>query len=147
MVDRVRTAYKAAGAREAMMSQARQKVLAQMGDASSHMVAYHILKNEALASADLYNTLQARLKEAGIYAGLRSSNIHVVDLAPELAKPTGPRRDLIITIGALVSCFLGLALAFVREGFDNTVRTPDDIRNWVGLPSLGMLPRVETVKS
>jgi succinoglycan biosynthesis transport protein ExoP len=142
MVDRVRTAYKAAGVREAMMSQARQKVLAQMGDASSHMVAYHILKNEALASADLYNTLQARLKEAGIYAGLRSSNIRIVDLAPQLTKPTGPHRDLIIAIGALVSCMLALALAFMREGFDNTVRTPDDVRNWIALPSLGILPRM-----
>jgi succinoglycan biosynthesis transport protein ExoP len=140
MVDRVRTAYKAAVAREAMMAQARQKVLSQMGDASSHMVAYHILKNEALASADLYNTLQARLKEAGIYAGLRSSNIRIVDLAPQLTKPTGPHRDLIIAIGALVSCMLALALAFVRESFDNTVRTPDDVRSWVALPSLGMLP-------
>jgi polysaccharide biosynthesis transport protein len=142
MVDRVRTAYKAAGAREAMMLQARQKVLTQMGDASSHMVAYHILKNEALASADLYNTLQARLKEAGIYAGLRSSNIRIVDLAPQLTKPTGPHRDLIIAIGALVSCMLALALAFVRESFDNTVRTPDDVRSWAALPSLGMLPRM-----
>jgi polysaccharide biosynthesis transport protein len=142
MVDRVRTAYKAASAREEMMAQARQKVLSQMGDASSHMVEYHILKNEALASADLYNTLQARLKEAGIYAGLRSSNIRIVDLAPQLTKPTGPHRDLIIAIGALVSCMLGVALAFVRESFDNTVRTPDDVRSWVALPSLGMLPRM-----
>jgi succinoglycan biosynthesis transport protein ExoP len=142
MVDRVRTSYKAAGAREAMMSEARQKVLAQMGDAGSHMVEYHILKNEALASADLYNTLQARLKEAGIYAGLRSSNIRIVDLAPQLTKPTGPHRDLIIAIGALVSCMLALALAFARESFDNTVRTPDDVQSWIALPSLGMLPRM-----
>ena len=144
MVDRVRTAYKAASAREAMMLQARQKVLSQMGDASSHMVAYHILKNEALASADLYNTLQARLKEAGIYAGLRSSNIRIVDLAPQLTKPTGPHRDLIVAIGTLVSCMLALALAFVRESFDNTVRTPDDVRSWVALPALGILPRMSS---
>jgi succinoglycan biosynthesis transport protein ExoP len=144
MVNQVRTSFEASRARERMMLKSRQKLLAQMGDASSHMVAYHILKNEALASADLYNTLQARLKEAGIYAGLRSSNIHIVDLAPPLTKPTGPHRDLIISIGALVSCMLALVLAFVREGFDNTVRTPDDVRNWIGLPSLGMLPRILT---
>jgi succinoglycan biosynthesis transport protein ExoP len=142
MVNRVRTSFAAANAREQMMLDAREKLKAQMGDASSHMVAFRMLKNEAMANAQLYNTLQGRLKEAGIYAGLRSSNIRVVDLAPELVKATGPHRQLIIVIGGIVSTMLALALAFVRESLDNTVRTPDDLKDWTGLPSLAVLPTI-----
>ncbi len=140
VVGQVRTTYAAARDAEQMEFSAREKIRAQMGDASSHMTQYHILRNEAVANAELYNTLKGRLIEAGIYAGLRSSNIHIVDLAPKLLRATGPHRNLIIPIGFMVSGILALVLSFVRESFDNTVRTPDDIKEWVGLPSLAMLP-------
>ena len=142
MVSQLRTSFTAARDRENMMLEAREKLKGQMGDASSHMVAYRVLRNEAMAKAELYNTLQARLKEAGIFAGLRSSNISVVDLAARLPKPTGPHKKLIIVGGAMLSVLLGVAMAFVRESFSNTVRTPDDVRDWTGLPSLGVLPTI-----
>lgn len=143
MVSQVRTGFAAARDRENMMLEARDKLKAQMGDANSHMVTYRVLRNDAMAKAELYNTLQGRLREAGIFAGLRSSNINVVDLAPQLLKPTGPHRDLMMAAGAMLSVFLGLVLAFVKESFNNTVRTPDDVREWTGLPSLGMLPTID----
>lgn len=142
MINQVRTAYAAALEREQMLKQSREKLRSQMGDAGSHMVGYKVLKNEALATGELYDTLQGRLKEAGIYAGLGSSNIHIVDLAPKLRKPTAPNRALIIAIGALLSCMLGLVFSFVRESVDNTLRSPDDIKEWIGLASLAMLPKV-----
>jgi len=142
MVGRVRTSFAAASAREKMMLESREKLRTQMGDASSHLVAYRMLKNEAMANAQLYNTLEGRLKEAGIYAGLRSSNIRVVDLAAVPETPSSPHRQLIILAGAGASCLFGLVLAFVRESFDNKIRTPDDIKDWTGLPSLAALPRV-----
>ena len=140
MVSRVRTSFGAAQSREQMMLGSREKLRSQMGDVSSHLVAYRMLKNEAMANAELYNTLQGRLKEAGIYAGLRTSNIHVVNLAAKLRKATAPHRGVIIGAGAMLSCLFAMTLAFVRESFDNTVRTPDDIKEWIGLPTLALIP-------
>ena len=145
MVNRVRNSYAAARSREEMMLAATDKLKAQLGDATSHIVAYRILRNEALAKSELYNTLQARLKEAGIYAGLRSSNISVVDLATLLPKPTGPNRTFIIAAGALASFILAVLFAFAVESFNNTVRTPDDVKDWTGLPSLGIVPTMAEV--
>jgi len=144
MVNQVRTAYSAARNREEMMLESREKLKAQMGDATSHMVAFHLLRNEAIAKAELYNTLQGRLREAGIYAGLRSSNINVVDLAPRLAHATSPHRGFIIGAGVAISFMLAVILAFVRESLDNTVRTPDDVQECSGLPSLAILPRMRS---
>jgi capsular exopolysaccharide synthesis family protein len=142
ITNRVRTTFAASRAREQMALNAVDKVKNRMGDASSHLVEYRVLRNEAAASAQLYNTLQSRLKEAGIYAGLGSSNIHIVDLAPQLRKATSPHRPMIIAIGAMISCMLGLFLAFARESFINTIRTPDDIKECVGLASLAMIPTI-----
>jgi capsular exopolysaccharide synthesis family protein len=142
ITNRVRTTFAASRAREQMALDAMEKVKGRMGDASSHLVEYRVLRNEAAASAQLYNTLQSRLKEAGIYAGLGSSNIHIVDLAPQLRKATSPHRPMIIAIGAMISCMLGLFLAFARESFINTIRTPDDVKECVGLASLAMVPTI-----
>ena len=142
VINRVRTTYAASRAREQMAFDATNKLKERMGDASSHLVEYRVLRNEAASSAELYNTLQSRLKEAGIYAGLGSSNIHIIDLAPELRRATSPNRKLIVAIGAMLSCLLGLILAFVRESFINTIRTPDDIKECAGLASLAMIPTI-----
>jgi succinoglycan biosynthesis transport protein ExoP len=145
LIGKVRASFAAAQSREQMMLASRDKLRAQMGDATTHLVEYRMLKNEALAKAALYNTLETRLKEAGIYAGLRSGNIHVVDMASNLHEPTSPHRKLILASGAGFGVLFALALVFVRESLDNTVRIPDDIRNSIQLPSLAVLPRVSRV--
>jgi succinoglycan biosynthesis transport protein ExoP len=147
MAARARSSFAAAQQREKMMLKEREKLRAQMDTASSQLVGYHLLKNEAIATAELYNTLQARLKEAGIYAGLRSTNIRVVDLAPNLQKPSGPHRALMISSGLLMSCLIGAAFCFLKESFNNTLRTPDDVKLWTGLPTLALLPAVINVSS
>jgi capsular exopolysaccharide synthesis family protein len=127
------------------MSAERDKLRTKMSQMSSQLASYHMLKTEANANVELYNTLQGRLREAGIYAGLRSSNIRVVDLARNLAQPSGPHRLLVFLLGALGSCVFALVLSFLREGFRNTVRTPDDVKSWTGLPSLALLPEMKKV--
>ena len=37
---------------------------------------------------------------------------------------------------------VGMALAFVVENVDNSIRTPQDIETYCSLPSLGVIPRV-----
>jgi len=144
ILSRVRTSFAAASAREEMMQQSREKLRAQMGDASSHLVEYRMLKNEAVANATLYNTLQARLQEAGIYAGLHSGNIRVVDMAPYLHEATGPHRAMIVGIGAFLALIAGIFAVFVRESLDNTVRIPADVSAWAHAPALAVLPTVTT---
>jgi capsular exopolysaccharide synthesis family protein len=140
MINQVRTSYRAARDAEQMLVASKEKLRVDMGDASSRMTQFRLLRNQAVANSELYNTLRGRLVEAGIYAGLKSSNIHVVDLAPRLPKPSGPHRGLIIVMGFAVSCVLAVILSFVKESFNNTVRTPDDLKEWLGLPSLAMIP-------
>lgn len=142
IVSQIRTAFAAAGEKEQMLQASMDREKIQMGDVSERMVQYRVLKNDAFANTELYHALSARLKEAGITAGLRSNNIRVVDPASKLESPTGPQRSLIIGIGALFSGIFGIALAFVKESLNNTVRTPDDIKDWTGLPSLAMVPPI-----
>lgn len=140
----IRTTYSAAKEREELMQGSQEKLREQMVDADSQMVQYQALKSEAVANAELYNTLQARLKEAGIYAGLGSSNIRVVDLAENLRHPTGPHRGALIAVGAFGSFVVGILACFFKESLNNTVRTPEDLRSWIGLKALALLPAMNS---
>lgn len=142
-ISRARATYTASRHREQLAGDQRERLLSMMVHQSSELTTYHMLKEEANANAGLYNTLQGRLREAGIYAGLRSSNIRVVDMATNLPKPTGPHRPVIIAIGSLAAFLFAVVFSFVRESFRNTVRTPDDVRSWTGLPSLALLPAMQ----
>jgi succinoglycan biosynthesis transport protein ExoP len=142
IISRTRLSYSAAVDREKLILKEREKLHASMGTMSSQIAAYHMLKNEANANASLYNTLQGRLREAGIYAGLGSSNIRVVDLATNLHKATGPQRTLLVAFAAIVSFMLAVVLAIARESLRTTVRTPNDVKAWTGLSALALLPPI-----
>lgn len=147
IINGIRTSYDAAQERERLMLKSVNRLKAQMGNLNERMVRYQVLKNDAHANAELYNTLLARLKEAGLYAGLKSSNIRVVDSATLLARPTSPHRPLIIGVGAVLSGLFAVVLAFARESLNNTIRTPDDGREWAGLPSLAIVPLIASARN
>ena len=140
VVDELKTGFQGALEREQMMAQAMNDMKGVIGDLNEKMIHYRVLKNESIANAELYNLLLARLKEAGISAGLKSSNIRVVDDARVLDAPTRPNRLLNITLGLIGGLLGGVMLAFIVEKLDNTVRTPDDIKECTGLSSLALFP-------
>src|SRR5260370_2749 len=80
------------------------------------------------------------LKEAGINAGLRSSNIRVVDPALITGGPSRPNKTRNVMLSILVGLIGGIGLALLREYLDNTVKTPDDIETLARLPSLAVVP-------
>ena len=109
------------------------------------LVQYQILVHDAESNKVLYDNLQQKLKEAGIMAGLRSSNIHMVDPALVPTHPARPQKARNVLLGFLVGLVGGVGLALLREYLDNTVKSPDDIERLAGLPSLAVVPEVRSV--
>ncbi len=134
------TAYQTARQRERLLQQALDKQESQAGEQAQKMVQYNILKREAETNKQLYNSLLEKLKEAGLSAGLRSSNLRIVDPAMIPPSPARPRKARDIMLAILVGLVGGVGLAFFREYLDNTVKTPDDIESLTHLPSLAIVP-------
>jgi polysaccharide biosynthesis transport protein len=105
-------------------------------------IQYAIMRRDVESSRDLYEGLLKKLKEAGIMAGLKSSNINIIDPASVPLEPVEPKIPLNIALGCMAGLLFGTALAFVVENIDSTVRTPQDIETYCQLPSLGVIPRV-----
>ncbi|HXW57269.1 MAG TPA: polysaccharide biosynthesis tyrosine autokinase [Candidatus Cybelea sp.] len=138
--DSIKEEYETAKSHVAILQQALDKQKADANDLAEKLVNYHILQHDADANKQLYNGLLEKLKEAGISAGLRSSNIRVVDPALAPTIPSRPQKTRNISLAFVVGLIGGVGLALFREYLDNTVKSPDDIETLTGLPSLAVVP-------
>src|SRR5579863_5693439 len=147
MVESVEEEFATARSHVELLQQALDKQKAEANDLSEKLVQYHILQHDADSNKQLYDGLLQKLKEAGITAGLRSSNIRVVDPALAPASPSRPQKARNILLAVLVGLVGGVGLALFREYLDNTVKSPDDIEALTGLPSLAVVPSLPGLRT
>jgi succinoglycan biosynthesis transport protein ExoP len=105
-------------------------------------IEYHRLDRTRVENEKLYAMLLERMKEADLARMLRANNIRVVDIAAEPGAPIRPRVSTTVTIGLLLGLLLGIALAWVRERLDTSLKTPDDLEQQLSLTFLGLLPEL-----
>jgi capsular exopolysaccharide synthesis family protein len=103
-------------------------------------VQYGILSREVDTNKGLYEGLLERLKEAGVSAGLKASNIHVVDPGTVPYKPIAPNYALNLGLAAFLGLALGVCMAFLKEHLDQTIRYSEDVFHFLGVPVLGFIP-------
>ena len=138
IMEGVKTSYTAAKAREALMADQLQSTSADV----SAMGEYSLLKHEAQANTDLYNTLYGRVKEAGIVAASKSSNIRLMEPARLLNEPSSPNPLQNIAVALLFGLVGGVVMAFVRDNFDTSIRRPEEISLLGSMPPVAFIPRV-----
>lgn len=132
--------YRSALANEKFLTQALEEQKKEVNDIAEKSIQYNILKREVDTSKQLYDGLLQRLKEAQVSAGLKASNIRIVDAAEVPKFPVKPRVALNLALGIILGLGLGVGLAFFQEYVDNTLKTPDEVETLLRLPSLGVLP-------
>ena len=140
IVSRVQNDYLSALQREKLLGNAFDVQKQEANHLNESAIDYNLLKRDAESNRQLYEGLLQRLKEAGVSAGLKSSNIRVVDLARVPTSPSAPNIPRNIILGLSLGLLGGIGLAFVLEGLDNTVTTPEEAQVVSALPSLGVIP-------
>src|SRR5580704_8936966 len=140
LLESVQQEYSTARSHVEILQEALDRQKTEANDQAEKLVQYHILQHDAESNKQLYDGLLQKLKEASITAGLRSSNIRVVDPALAPASPSRPQKARNILLAVLMGLVGGVGLALFREYLDNTVKSPDDIEALTGLPSLAVVP-------
>jgi polysaccharide biosynthesis transport protein len=137
---RLRGDYLASLQRENLLRAALDEQKQQQNKLNESAIEYSFLKRDFETNRTLYEGLLQKLKEAGVTAGLRSNNIREVDIARTPIVPAEPNIPRNLGFGFMLGITTGVGLAFLLEGVDNTVRTPEQAQAISGLSSLGMIP-------
>ena len=110
-------------------------------------IRYGILKREVDTNRELYSGLLTRLKEVGVTAQVGTNNISVIDKADVPLFPFRPDVMRGAMTGLLLGLMAGLALAFVIEYMDDSIKFPDEVERFTGLPLMGVIPMVSASKN
>jgi capsular exopolysaccharide synthesis family protein len=140
IASRVQNEYLSALQREKLLGAALDVQKQEANHLNENAIEYNLLKRDAESNRQLYEGLLQKLKEAGVSAGLRSSNIRIVDLARVPTSPSAPNIPRDIVLGLALGLFGGIGLAFILDSLDNTVRTAEEAQIISALPSLGVIP-------
>ncbi len=134
--------YEAASKGEKLASGEVEEIKQQAYKLNDAGVEFMILNREATASRDLYEDLMKKLNEAGIIAGLKSTNVNIVDPAEIPVIPAEPLVGLTMLIACLLGTTAGVGLAFLLETLDTTISSPEQAELLAGMPMLSVVPHI-----
>lgn len=140
VVGGIESAYLAAETRERELRAKMEEQKAMTLRLKDAAVEYALLEREVDTNRQLYESVLQRLKEMGVAAELRSSNVSVIEQAEPPLKPSKPKKSLILFLSASMGLIGGVGLAFFFEHLDNTLKTPEEVERVLRLPSLGVVP-------
>lgn len=108
-------------------------------------VDYNILDQEAKAHRVLYERLLQRLNETNISNTTTVSNIAIAEEAfsGQAIPSTASRKLFVFTALGLL---LGCGFAFFTEYFNAVVETPEKVWRTVGIPTLGVIPHLQSLR-
>lgn len=143
----VKQQYDAAVANERTLQKQVSTINTSAMAEQDQSVQYNLLALNADTNRSLYDGLLQRFKELNAAAGISASNIAVIDNAAPPVKPSSP----ILVNNVLIGLFAGLVLAalvvLIRFQFDDAVRVPEDVEEKLGMPLLGVIPKVQDATS
>lgn len=131
-------------------AQVEERTLTDALDAQKHeamnldrkSVAYMLLERDAHSNRQVYEALLLREKELQVMANSQGNNVRITDPAQAPSEPFSPQLPRRLLEATTISFAVTLCLVFFLNYLDDTVRDPSDVTDRLGVPLLGLAPKV-----
>jgi capsular exopolysaccharide synthesis family protein len=143
----VKNEYELAQANEDNLRNLLERTKAEALGLNEKFIQYQVLKREVDSNRAMYDALFSRLKEQKVTEESQNVNVWVVEQAETPVMPVSPNKKLNIFLGLVLGLCGGIGLAFFIEYFDNTIKTPEEAEERLGIPLLGVIGRCKFGKS
>lgn len=70
-----------------------------------------------------------------------SGNVQVLDEATLPVSPVSPKTRLNMAVAFILGIIISLGIIFITEYMDNTLKTEEDIKKYVDVPIIGLIPK------
>ena len=138
----IKNDYETAMLEEQTFTQNLNAAKADAQDLSRRSVDYNLMERETNSNRQVYQALLQRENELRVSSNNRANNVRIVDPAevPKAPEGQGGRRSW--PIGIALGLVLAVAVPFVLDYINDTVKTPEDVTRLLKLPFLGLVPSV-----
>lgn len=109
----------------------------------SRSVEYNILRRAVDTNRTMYDSLLQRFAEVSAQAGVAANNISQVDTATAPLAPVSPRPVINLALAALLGLVTAGGFVLLRDKFDDSIRTPEDVSAKLGLTFLNSTPLLD----
>lgn len=142
----LRQDYQAAQGEESRLRAQVAQLSSSVLDQRGRRIQYTILQRDVDTNRTLYDALLQRYKEIGVAGGIGTAVASVVDRGLVPGGAYSPDLYLNILIGAALGFVLGMLGAIILEFVNDTIKTPDDVRDKLQLAFLGGIPNAKSAK-
>lgn len=104
----------------------------------------HLEQNIATNKGFL-ETLRKQQSSNDVASQGSDNNISVAAFAIPPEQPVGPRRLTTVLAALLLSTLFGMGLALFLEYLDDTIKTTEEIENYLQLPALAAIPTIDSM--
>lgn len=105
-------------------------------------VPYHSIKDQLEVARNAYHRFEAFRAEREAESNWKNPSARVIEPAHLPRDPSSPRVPINLAAGFIGGLGLGLGIAFVLAFFDHRIKSINDLENIVGIPLLGIIPRM-----
>lgn len=106
----------------------------------TEIIAITVKDRDAMRASVIANTIATSFITQLPTLVNRVENVSVIDRAVPRTKQVSPRPLLNIAVAFVAALMLGVLLAFLVDYFDDTVKTPDDVKKLFDLRVLAVVP-------
>ena len=136
--------YLSARRHEELVARAYEQQTKTVSEEAQKAIHYDTLRHEVDTSRQLYDALVQRVKQAGIAAAMRATNILIVDKAKPPRLPYRPNYPLNCALGLLFGVAIGGGFTILRERLNESIVSPGVAPTHLNLPELGTIPAIAT---
>lgn len=133
--------------RMAQLSQSQQAYRQRANVLPSLEKTQRELERRLDAYRTTYETLLTQLQEIRVIENQTVGNVKVVSPAAIPESPAGSSSKLFVAAGGFVGLLLAIAVAFLLDLLDSSVKTVKEARELFGYTLLGIIPKVEDAPS
>lgn len=108
-------------------------------------VTIRLLEQDIETKKGFLKNIETQQRGNDLTAAGTANNISVAEIAIPPKKPISPRRLTTVVAVLFLSTLFGMGLALFLEYLDDTIRTTEEVENYLQLPALAAIPTIDSM--
>ncbi|MDH3494270.1 MAG: polysaccharide biosynthesis tyrosine autokinase, partial [Acidobacteriota bacterium] len=145
IVKNLETKYRQTKEQEAKVRSAFESQYNEAQGENQAAVTIKLLEQDIETKRGFLENLTKKQKENDVVAAGTKNNISIVEIAIPPDRPVSPRRVMTVGVAMVLSLLFGAGLALFLEYLDDTLKTTEEVEDYLMLPALAVIPTVDSM--